>query len=62
MLGSSWPAEEALAAGFLEQYPGYHLKVIVAPHDIRPDRIAQVCKTFAEAAGRCFTVNTANPT
>lgn len=41
ILGSSWPAEEKLLNGFIKEHGDLRFKVIIAPHEIDPKRIAQ---------------------
>ncbi|QSW90542.1 3-deoxy-D-manno-octulosonic acid transferase [Flavobacterium endoglycinae] len=41
VIGSSWPKDEGLIAEYINQAPD-HVKFIIAPHNIKPDQIAEL--------------------
>lgn len=47
--GSTWPADERMLLPVIEQY---HLKAIIAPHDVSSDNIVRLMKTLPYPAAR----------
>lgn len=50
LAGSTWPPDEALIAGLTGVHPG--LKIIIAPHEVKEERIRQLMKTLGRPAAR----------
>ena len=49
MAGSTWPADEQLLMPVIEKY---HLKVIIAPHDVSRNNIERLMRTLPYPAAR----------
>ena len=54
LAGSTWPPDESILAGLLERFPD--LKLIVAPHEVKAERITELLSTLKVSAAR-YTVD-----
>jgi len=50
LAGSTWPPDENILAGLMEKFPD--LKLIIAPHEVREERIKQIINTLKVEAAR----------
>ncbi len=44
LAGSTWPPDESILAGLIKQFPD--LKLIIAPHEVKEERIKQIINTL----------------
>jgi 3-deoxy-D-manno-octulosonic-acid transferase len=54
LAGSTWPPDESMLSGILDQFPD--LKIIIAPHEVKAERINQLVQTLNTAFAR-YTVD-----
>lgn len=54
LAGSTWPPDEEILSSLPEKFP--ELKLIIAPHEVKEERIAQLMKTMGLQAAR-YTVD-----
>lgn len=50
LVGSSWAPDEEILASIPDAFPD--LKIIIAPHEVKEDRIKEVCNTFTSLSVR----------
>ncbi len=53
LAGSTWPPDEDILAGVISKFPD--LKLIVAPHEVKEERIKQLIETLGTDAARYTT-------
>lgn len=60
VIGSSYQLEEQMLANFIKSVPGFLCKLIIAPHFINEERLAEIEKIFPEKIIRYSQANATN--